>query len=604
MRIAQYRAYRPPADTSYLRSGSSRRKVWRVFSLLVAAVALFCLAYWRHAVEEARFEQVRSDFASGEFERARASLGGLWLWPDHRGRAQAGLLLADALEQPGPLSAAQKAALAELPFELSPLVAETFQRRRFSSVLRLEELAREQGDSQSSLYAQAALVELGRDAEVRREAFAALPAELPLRQRLTGYLARPLGDGVLLRDRDGNLLGRVVKGQLSIEDGVEREIVPRMVSTLRAGHPDAGTLGLTIDSEISRAALTALDRFHGSIVVVDPRSGEILAAVSDPLTFATGGSPALEQMREPASIAKILTTVASLRAGVDPNSFLADMVCRGQEFYDGEVLYCPSVAGRLRGLDKAMAVSCNIAFANLGVNVGRQAVLGEYREFGFDQPLGEAATGLFPSGHVLQRDGNNRQLADLSIGLEATEITPLHAALLAAVVANDGRMVTPRLLRALDGRLGLHPRELEAATSRPVLYPHWLPRIRHAMEAVVERGSANRVMTPGFPVAMKTGTACDASGDFHVNYIGFGPLGDDRLAFCVRITDQRSSRWVRSVAATVTAKLLEELYGIGLRRGWRVAPPEERDPWAQPSLILAQLKSGRGAGRLKGELSR
>jgi peptidoglycan glycosyltransferase len=591
MRIAQYRSYRPSADKSFTRSGSSRRKWWRALTLLVVLFGFSCAALWRYAIEEARFEQVRGDFAAGEFGRARVALDGRWLWPGHRSRASAGIQLAAALEQPGPLSAEQKIALAELPFDISPLVAETFQRGRFSSVLRLDELTRGDGDGQTSLYAQAALVELGRDAEVKPASFGALPPELMLRQRLDGYLQNPLGNGVHLRDRDGELLGRIEKGLLQLADGVPREILPRLVAGLPKGQPDAGAFGLTIDREISLAALKSLDRYHGSIVIVDPRSGEILAAVSDPLTFATGGSPAFEQMREPASIAKILTTTAALRAGVDPDHFLHDRVCRGQEYYDGEVLYCPSVAGRLRGLDKAMAVSCNVAFASLGCAIGRRAVLGEYREFGFDQPLG-----IFESGHVLRRFGNDRQLADLSIGLEETEITPLHAAMLAAVVANDGKMVEPHLVRQLDGRLGLHPRELPAAPGRQVLYPHWLPMIRHAMEAVVERGTANRVSTPGFPVAMKTGTAAEPAGDFHVNYIGYGPLGDNRLAFCVRITDQRSSRHVRSVASIVTGQLLEGLYQIGLRRGWKIEAPPEPGDWTRPGQVLAQLQRGRAGG--------
>lgn len=598
MRIAQYRSYRPSGSSSYYRQRLARRLRWRALSLVIVVFSLTCAAMWRHAVEEARLEAVRGDFAAGEFGRARLALDGRWLWPDHRARASTATLLADALEQAGPLSDAQKTALAELPFDISPLVAESFQRGRFSSVLRLSELKGEEQDAQSALYAQAALVELGRDDEVAPHIPADLP-ELPLRQKLAGYLEHPVGEGVLLRDRDGDLLGRLKDGRIALEPGVPAEILPRMVAQLPAKNPEAGTFGLTVDREISEAALRALGRFHGSVVIVDPRSGEVLAAVSDADTFAEGGSPALEQMREPASIAKILTSTAALRAGVDPDHYLSDRVCRGQEFYDGEVLYCAGVAGRLHGLDKAMAVSCNVAFASLGVTIGRQAVLGEYRQFGFDQPLG-----LFESGHVLQSYGNARQLADLSIGLEATEITPLHAAMLAAVVANDGKMVEPRLVRQLDGRLGLHPREMPEAPSRRVLYPHWLPMIRHAMEAVVERGSANRVSTPGFPVAMKTGTACDPTGDFHVNYIGYGPLGDDRLAFAVRITGQPSSRHVRSVAAVVTGNLLQELYTIGRSRGWQVQAPDEQNPWSQPSLVLASFKKGRSPLRLGVEAAR
>ena len=494
--------------------------------------------------------------------------------------------LAIALRDPQVSPAAQTSLARQCPFELSSVIAGAFAHGHFDQVLRLDAWARDRGEAGSPVHAQAALVELGRDREI--EHLAKGQEHAPLRLKLARYLRQKTGGKTLLRDRRGQSLARTDGHGLELEPRVEASLLPRFAAGLKAKHQTQGALDLTLDLEISRAALRSLDRFRGSIVVVDPRSGEILAAVSDAYTFALGGSPALEQMREPASIAKLLTVTAALRAGVDPDHYLADRVCRGQEFYDGEVLYCPSIAGRLRGLDKALAVSCNVAFASLGVEkIGRQKLLEEYRRFGFDRQLG-----LFPSGHVLTPDGNARQLADLAIGLEATEITPLHAAMLAAVIANDGKFVEPRLVRATDGRLGLHHRPLPPAREKRVLEPQYLPMLRRAMTAVVERGTAHRVMTPGFPVAMKTGTASDPSGDFHVNYIGYGPLGDNRLAFCVRITNQGSSRHVRSVAARVTAHLLEELHIIGRARGWRLEESVAKTPvWRDPvEILLAQAR--------------
>lgn len=578
MRIAQYRVYRPqrPSPTRLQAQllKSLRLPVW----LLVLATMLVVLGGWRYFEETAALEQAREALFTFDLDAVDRVLDRPFFSPNLRGKAAATRSLTLALQEPQRLTA-KNAASQDYPCELSGIIAGAFAQGRFDLVLRLDQLARERGEAGSPVHAQAALVELGRDREIEKVAQGQEHA--PLRVSLARHLRQKVGDHVFLRDREGHFLGRSDGALLSLAPDIEPPLVPRFAATLPQVFPAHGALDLTLDLEISRAALRSLDRFRGSIVVLDPHSGEILAAVSDAYTFALGGSPALDQMREPASIAKLLTTTAALRAGVDPDHYLANRVCRGQEHYDGEVLYCPSIAGRLRGLDKAMAVSCNVAFASLGVEIGRQKLLEEYRRFGFDRPLG-----LFTSGHVLQAEGNARQLADLAIGLEATEITPLHAAAMAAIIANDGKLAEPHLVRASDGRLGFHRRELPPAPVQRVLEPQYLPMIRRAMAAVVERGTANRVMTPGFPVAMKTGTASDPSGDFHVNYIGYGPLGDDRLAFCVRITNQGSSRHVRSVASVVTANLLEELYAIGRARGWRL---EEPTP-AASNVLLAQAR--------------
>ena len=84
-----------------------------------------------------------------------------------------------------------------------------------------------------------------------------------------------------------------------------------------------------------------------------------------------------------------------------------------------------------------------------------------------------------------------------------------------------------------------------------------------------------RVRTRGFPVAMKTGTASDPRYGFHVNYIGFGPLPEARVAFCVRITHQGTSRRVRMAAVEVTARLLRKLRAVSKKRGWDTPHPAD-----------------------------
>ena len=215
------------------------------------------------------------------------------------------------------------------------------------------------------------------------------------------------------------------------------------------------------------------------------------------------------------------------------------------------------------------------AYLFLGVLVGRQRLLDELRRWGFDR--GEL--GLGPSGRIVRAEGNERQLADLSIGLEATDLTPLHAALLAAVIGNEGRMPEPYLLEAEQGLLGLDPRRLEHPAARDVIDPAWLPVLARAMEAVAEYGTAAGVAPASFPVAMKTGTGATWHMGYHANYIGVGPWPRPSIAFCVRITHEPSSGRVTRAARQVLATLLEGL---------------ARQPWAPgPRSRLSADTSGR-----------
>ena len=272
--------------------------------------------------------------------------------------------------------------------------------------------------------------------------------------------------------------------------------------------------------------------------------------------------------REPASIAKLITTTAAMRAGLDPDGEIADMTCRGSVLMGGERLYCAAIGGRLRGLADAMASSCNVAFARLAMDVGDRALVEEYERYGFTiggppgDPVPRNAVGVV---HRYRHPG--KRLGELAVGLEEASITPLGAAVFAATLA-DGQRREPRFVLQADGLLGISPRTPVGADARPVavLDPSWLPALHESMRAVVAPGgTANRVAPKRLRVAMKTGTARDPDKPFHVNYVGFFPSGGGqppRYAFAVRVTAQSTSARVRRAGYAVTNRLLRALDGL------------------------------------------
>lgn len=535
------------------------------------------------AVGEARLDESAAHLAAGNAHAAAVAVLPLADKPIYGDAAREALRVARAMAGQEPVAQAN-GPIDEERFPIAVLTRNAFERGDFQAALALDDLAHATGQPTAPLVRAAALIEEGRVHELPSEPWKTGGGELS--QRVRQYL-----DGVsehayrtIVRDRNGVFIGYLgADGVLELAPGVPEAVIPRNTARLVQQQSGAPSIRLSLDLELSLAAYETFGYYHGSIVLVDPKTGEILAAVSDPRSFKrASGTPAFEQQREPASISKIITTTAFRRSGEDPDAEISEMYCRGHGRYAGELLYCAYVARSLHGLDRALALSCNFAFAELGVKAGRRHVVDELRRYGFDNQEWN-----FPAGRIVQAWGDDRQLADMSVGLEATEITPLHAAMVATVMANDGVMPRPTLLHAEDSRLGLHPRPVAHESGHRVIPPEWVPEMLQAMEAVVDRGTGRNLAPRNFPIAMKTGTASHPRYAFHVNYIGIGPLPEARVAFAVRITDQPTSRKVRYAAKRVTRRLLERLGDISDQRGWNT---EQRSPrFQRPTSSLSSV---------------
>ena len=514
--------------------------------LVAFAATAFVLVRW--AGEQAALAVAAERLAAGDpaaAERQLALRAGA--------RARAGRALSRALSGAGREAEGCACAPEDLAyFRPRLLVEEAIRRGDPTGAVRVARLARETGDPAAGVALAAALVEAGSDGEARA-ALSSVPAwdrDKGLGREVARVLdLRGAGAACIVRDRGRRLAGTLdASGSFHVVPGAEAYVPPAAAEAL-AGAARAPGLRLAVDFELSRLARDALGGYRGSV----------LAAVSDAKTAAEGGTPAFEQRREPASIAKIVTAAAALRAGIDPDAEIARMTCEGFARYGGGALWCAFPGGKLSGLGHALAISCNVAFANLGMKVGPAALVEEFRRWGFD--------GGREAGRILQAPEGGLPLAKMAVGLDATDITPLHAARLAAVAA-AGEMPEPALVAATDGALGLSPRTLPRPPARTVLDPPAAALLRRSMEAVTRPGgTAEGVAPAAFPVAMKTGTASTPGQGYHVNYVGVGPLPHLTIAFCVRVTGQPTSAHVTRAAREVLSNLLQGLAGKSFAGG-------------------------------------
>ncbi len=378
------------------------------------------------------------------------------------------------------------------------------------------------------------------------------------------FAARPInGSFSLLFDRDGGAIGTVANDALAGAPDFA-PLVDGSAGTMTIGAhlPQLGvhdSIDTTLDPAVQRAALDALGSFRGSLVAIDPRTNQILAIASSRGKGAMADL-ALEQQYEPGSVVKVLTGLNAAESGVDLRS-LFPFHCTGDLLIDGRHFgdWVPSGHGDLASIDQALAVSCNIVFADIGLRLGSDRVRSFLTKSGFD---GQTDPGLYPVplGRNMGTLFNHYETAFAAIGLEHETITTMHLAMLASMMANRGVLTTPRLLRARRSILG----EVTAGPSRQastrIASPAAAETMVAAMRAVVTdpHGTGRRAAVDGLTIAMKTGTAGKRENGYQALIMAFAPADSPKIAFGMIAEDAGPAEYA---GAKIAHDFLERMKG-------------------------------------------
>jgi penicillin-binding protein A len=403
-----------------------------------------------------------------------------------------------------------------------------------------------------------------------------------------GYASRLFGTAGLERSFDGELSG--IAGPDPVSDVLRK---------FGRDPYDPQDLTLSISLRLQRAAVAALGRQKGAVVMLDPTTGEVLAlastptydasAIADPDTarkaFAAlqgdANQPLLPRATQgryvPGSVLKILTAIAGLGSGAispsttfpqQPKSEKSGLLVSGFRVRDG---HHPQTGSKALDFEEAVEVSCNIYFALTGLKTGGAAMTAAATSLGFGAPIPfdlptavsqlTNGTGQLPGGFK-----DDVELANASYGQGETLVTPLEMALVAATIANDGVLMRPRLVTALSGRGGT--RRLGPSSLRDVIDPEKAQTIKAAMERAVE-GDLGKLFTtgaaiPGVPTAGKSGTAeLGGTGEPHSWFIGFAPVDHPRVAIAVIVEQGGRGAQRAAPLGGDMMKLALQLYGSG-----------------------------------------
>ena len=399
---------------------------------------------------------------------------------------------------------------------------------------------------------------------------------------------------------DEELAGR--QGELLVERDPYGRSIPQGAYDVVPAEPGAD-LVLTIRTDLQfavhRALADAIERTgaaSGSVVVVDPKTGEILAMVNLP-TFDPhdrfGVDPSFLRNRavtdvfEPGSTQKLVTVAAALQSGtVGPTTvFDIPKSIERHDFVFKDVTVHPDQLT----VTEIVTHSSNLGSIILGELMGPK-LLHQYM-FAFGQGR---ATGLdFPG----EADGVLRSpeewcittcLASTSIGYRVS-VTPLQMAMVYATVANDGVWVQPHLVREVVDGEGV--REATLALERRVVSAQTAREMRLMLEAVVDRGTGSGARVAGFRVGGKTGTTekylaeaqAYSEEDVVASFIGMAPIDDPRFVVAVVLDSPQDDASGGRGAAPVFAEVMRAaLYHLGVSPGCELRPHSRtlRQRWA------------------------
>jgi len=329
------------------------------------------------------------------------------------------------------------------------------------------------------------------------------------------------------------------------------------------------TIKLTLDKNLQVYASEILANKKGSLVAINPKTGEILAMVSKPdfnpskidanwdNLVKDENSPllnrAIDGLYPPGSIFKIITTSAAL----NNNYTDYEIECSGSINIEGyEIKDSNNNRHGKITLDKAFAKSCNSYFVSLGLKLGNECLYYEAVKFKFNKKI---SSNLITKISKYNNANNDRDLALQSIGQGSVLITPIHAASIAAIIANDGVLIPPYLVSEITDMSGEIIKSFKSAKSEKIIDSDKAKSIKDMMIYTVKSGTGTKAKISGINVAGKTGTAENPHGKPHSWFIGFAPAEDPQIAIAVIIENGGSGG---NVAAPIAGKVIKKAITI------------------------------------------
>ena len=347
----------------------------------------------------------------------------------------------------------------------------------------------------------------------------------------------------------------------------------QIINDLKNEKNTGDTLVTTLDYDVQKTAYDALGDRDGAVVVMEPKTGKILAMVSkpdyDPNTLAdkwddivsdNNSSVLLNRVTSglypPGSTFKIFTTLEYVHE--NPNYQDYSFNCEGELNVDGNEIHCyhKSVHGQ-ENLKDSFANSCNTSFSNIGLSLNITKFQELCNDMLFNQKLPGTLSGS-KSSFTLSKDADKGKIMQTSIGQGDTLVSPLHMVFVASAIANNGVVMEPYVVDYVENDGGVHVKNYKEKEYGQLLSESDAALLQDYMRGVVENGTGKALNGQSYTAYGKTGSAeYNSAGDSHGWFVGYGTKeGYNDIAIAVIVEDGGSG----SQSAVPVTKQIFDVY--------------------------------------------
>lgn len=293
----------------------------------------------------------------------------------------------------------------------------------------------------------------------------------------------------------------------------------------------------TLDSSVQKAACQALNGYDGAVVVMDSKTGAVLAMVSNPgynpntieedwEKINEGESSVLlnratQGLYTPGSIFKLVTLYEYLKEGGEEEGY--SYTCEGSTTVDGEIIHCNNgISHGTVNLMDSFAYSCNCSFVNIGKQISVKNLISSCNDLLFNKSL-PVKIAYNKSSFQLQEKDSDFVKAQTVFGQGETLISPVHAAILVSAIANGGTAMEPFFVESIKGASGNTVKTFSAKSYKTLFDADMAEKLKGYMRSVTEYGTASRLNNfSNLTVYGKTGSAeIDSERNINSWFIGF-----------------------------------------------------------------------------------
>ncbi len=338
----------------------------------------------------------------------------------------------------------------------------------------------------------------------------------------------------------------------------------------------------SLDPKATEVAVSQLAGRGGSVVALDPRTGAIQVMYANP-TFNSNHIDSLSPGQSffndstqagwpPGSTFKVVTAAAA----IDSGKYTPSSVVNGDSPKQISGVPLSNDNNQSFGpidLTTALTYSVNTVWAQVADSLGRATMTKYMQSFGFykkpplDYPSFQLAASrpYSSSGHPYPPGSPSEDIGRIGIGQGGLQVTPLQMAMVAAAVANGGKLMTPRLTSRIVDPDGRTLQTIKPTVYNQVMKSSTAEDLTQMMKKVVEEGTGTPAQVGGISVAGKTGTASIGLPGSNLTqpwFIGFAPADDPKVAVAVTVA-QTQGGFGGTVAAPIASSVIQTLLSEG-----------------------------------------